>query len=44
MMMIVPMYFQVTKLVDTGEAGAYLVPSVAGNTLGGLLTGAWIQR
>ncbi|OQU94377.1 hypothetical protein CLAIMM_00738 [Cladophialophora immunda] len=44
MMMIVPMYFQVTKLASTGEAGAYLVPSVAGNTIGGLLTGAWIQR
>ena len=43
-MLVVPMYFQVTNLATTGEAGAYLVPSVVGNTIGGLATGAFILR
>lgn len=43
-MFIIPIYFQVTNNASTGEAGAYLIPSVIGNTIGGLLTGAWIKR
>jgi len=43
-MSIVPVYFQVTNGASTGQAGAYLVPAILGNTLGGLLTGAWIKR
>jgi len=43
-MFIIPIYFQVTNNASTGEAGAYLIPSVVGNTVGGLLTGAWIKR
>ncbi|KAH7396957.1 putative major facilitator superfamily transporter [Phaeosphaeria sp. MPI-PUGE-AT-0046c] len=44
LMFIVPIYFQVTKNASTAQAGAYLVPAVIGNTVGGLLTGAWIKR
>ena len=44
LMFIIPVYFQVTKNASTGKAGAYLVPAVIGNTVGGLLTGAWIKR
>ncbi|KAI4954926.1 hypothetical protein J4E86_006236 [Alternaria arbusti] len=44
LMFIIPIYFQVTNNASTGEAGAYLIPSVVGNTVGGLLTGAWIKR
>ena len=43
-MFTIPMYFQVTKKVTTGEAGAFMVPSVVGNTCGGLLTGFVIKR
>jgi formate/nitrite transporter FocA (FNT family) len=44
LMCIVPIYFQVTSGASTGEAGAYLIPAVIGNTVGGLLAGAWIKR
>ncbi|TVY18331.1 Vacuolar membrane amino acid uptake transporter fnx2 [Lachnellula arida] len=44
MMSSVPLYFQVTKRAKSGEAGAYLVPAVVGNTVGGLITGAYINR
>jgi formate/nitrite transporter FocA (FNT family) len=40
----VPLYFQVTQRAKSGEAGAYLVPAVVGNTVGGLITGAYINR
>lgn len=43
-MFIVPIYFQVTINASTGEAGAYLIPAIAGNMVGGLLAGAWIKR
>lgn len=43
-MFMVPIYFQVTANATTAQAGAYLVPAVIGNTIGGLLTGAWIKR
>jgi hypothetical protein len=38
------MYIQVTKQASTTVAGAYLIPSIIGNTLGGLATGIYIQR
>ena len=44
LMVSVPLYFQATKNASTAEAGAYLVPAFAGNTLGGLLAGYWIRK
>ncbi|KAK4939554.1 hypothetical protein LTR10_020160 [Elasticomyces elasticus] len=44
MMFVVPMYYQVFKHASTGEAGSYLVLSMVGNTIGGVLTGWWIGR
>jgi len=44
LMFMVPMYVQVSVNASTGKAGAYLIPSIIGNTIGGILTGIWIQR
>ncbi|KAI1384976.1 MFS general substrate transporter [Hypoxylon trugodes] len=44
MMLSVPLYFQVTERSSSTVAGAHLMPAVIGNTIGGLLTGAWIRR
>ncbi|KAI1799453.1 MFS general substrate transporter [Daldinia bambusicola] len=44
MMISVPLYFQVTKRSSSTVAGAHLIPAVIGNTIGGLITGAWIKR
>ncbi|RSL69643.1 hypothetical protein CEP54_002092 [Fusarium duplospermum] len=44
LMFFIPLYFQVTKNATTGEAGAYMVPSIIGNTAGGLLAGFLIKR
>lgn len=44
LMYFIPMYFQVTKGVSTAQGGAYLVPAVVGNTIGGLLTGYYVQK
>lgn len=44
MMSSVPLYFQVTQRAKPGEAGAYLVPAVVGNTVGGLITGIYINK
>ncbi|KAI0378093.1 MFS general substrate transporter [Hypomontagnella monticulosa] len=44
MMVSVPLYFQVTARSSSTVAGAHLMPAVIGNTIGGLLTGAWIRR
>ncbi|KAH6676218.1 major facilitator superfamily domain-containing protein [Halenospora varia] len=44
LMMIVPMYFQVFKNASLAASGAYLIPAIIGNTIGGLATGAWIQN
>lgn len=38
------MYFQVTARVSNAVAGAHIFPAVAGNTLGGLLSGWLIRR
>lgn len=43
-MFSIPLYFQVTKNATTGESGAYMISSIAGNTAGGLLTGMLIKR
>lgn len=40
----VPLYFQVTARTSNAEAGAHLFPAVAGNAVGGLLSGLWIKR
>lgn len=44
MMFTVPLYFQVTARVSPTVAGAHLFPAVAGNAVGGLLTGFLIKR
>ncbi|KAI1105473.1 MFS general substrate transporter [Jackrogersella minutella] len=44
MMVSVPLYFQVTERSSSTVAGAHLMPAVIGNTIGGLLSGAWIRR
>lgn len=44
MMMLVPMYFQVSAHASATEAGAHLMPSVAGNAVGSLLSGSIICR
>ncbi|KAL7629507.1 hypothetical protein AAE478_001028 [Parahypoxylon ruwenzoriense] len=43
MMVSVPLYFQVTERSSSTVAGAHLMPAVIGNTIGALLTGAWIR-
>lgn len=42
LMFIIPIYFQGTMKASPG--GAFLVPTILGNTVGGLMTGAWIKR
>lgn len=44
MMFSVPLYFQITARTSNAEAGAHLFPAVAGNCLGGLLSGVFIKR
>lgn len=44
LMLHVPVYFQVAALASTSKAGMFLVPAFIGNTLGGLLAGAFIRR
>ncbi|KAH7008864.1 major facilitator superfamily domain-containing protein [Ilyonectria destructans] len=44
MMYSVPIYFQVTQRVSSTVAGAHLFPAVIGNTIGGIFSGAVIQR
>ncbi|CAG9945275.1 unnamed protein product [Clonostachys rosea f. rosea IK726] len=41
---VIPLYFQITQNSSTGEAGAFLIPTVAGNAIGGLLTGRAIKN
>lgn len=43
-MLFIPLYFQVSSNSSPGEAGAYMIPSILGNTAGGLVTGALIKR
>ncbi|OIW22677.1 MFS general substrate transporter [Coniochaeta ligniaria NRRL 30616] len=44
MMFSVPLYFQITARTSNAEAGAHLFPAVAGNCIGGLLSGVFIKR
>ncbi|CAK1363584.1 unnamed protein product [Cercospora beticola] len=44
LMTIVPLYFQVTNKANTAQAGAYLIPAFAGNTIGGLIAGYFIKH
>ncbi len=43
-MLFIPLYYQVTQNATPAEAGFYMIPSIIGNTIGGLLTGAYIKR
>lgn len=40
----IPLYFQVTQRSSNTSAGAHLLPSVLGNTVGGIVVGLWIKR
>ena len=44
MMLLVPLYFQVSAHASVTNAGAHLMPSVIGNAAGGLVTGYVIKR
>ncbi|PKY03519.1 efflux pump antibiotic resistance protein [Aspergillus campestris IBT 28561] len=44
MVFAVPLYMQVSQRASTTRAGAHMIPSVAGNTLGGLLAGYVTRR
>ncbi|KAF1813933.1 MFS general substrate transporter [Eremomyces bilateralis CBS 781.70] len=44
LMSIVPLYFTVTQNASPAAAGSYMTPSIIGNTIGGLGTGAYIKR
>ena len=44
LMLFIPLYFEVTQNSSTAETGAYLIPSIIGNTIGGLATGSYIKR
>ena len=44
MMLLVPMYFQVSAHASLTNAGAHLMPSVIGNAFGGLLAGYVVKR
>ncbi|KAH8891799.1 MFS general substrate transporter [Thozetella sp. PMI_491] len=44
MMYCVPLYFQVTQRMSNTEAGAHLFPAVAANAVGGVISGALINR
>lgn len=43
-MFAIPLYFQITAHASPVLAGFYLVPAVVGNTLGGVVSGAFIKR
>lgn len=43
-MIAVPLYFQVTAKASYTVAGAHLFPAVAGNAVGGILSGIIIKR
>jgi MFS family permease len=44
MLFSVPLYFRVTTNASNTRAGAYLVPSVLGNLVGGVIAGRVIRR
>lgn len=43
-MFSVPLYFQVTAKSSNAEAGLHLFPAVAGNAIGGVISGVLIKR
>ena len=43
-MIAIPLYFQVTSSASNTVAGAHLFPAVAGNAIGGILSGIVIKR
>jgi MFS family permease len=44
MMFSVPLYFQITAKASNAMAGAHLFPAVAGNAIGGIASGLFINR
>ncbi|EFX06583.1 multidrug resistance protein [Grosmannia clavigera kw1407] len=43
-MFSVPLYFKVSQEVSSTVAGAHLFPAVAGNAIGGIITGLYIKK
>lgn len=43
-MFFIPLYFQIIKNATPGEAGGYMIPSIAGNTVGGLIAGVLVKK
>ncbi|KAK4952433.1 hypothetical protein LTR10_009239 [Elasticomyces elasticus] len=44
LMVAVPIFFAATMKTSSAEAGLYLIPAFAGNTLGGLIAGYYIKK
>ena len=44
LMFSVPLYFKTTASVSNTEAGAHLFPAVAGNAVGGIISGLYIKK
>ncbi|KAF2663697.1 MFS general substrate transporter [Microthyrium microscopicum] len=44
LIMYIPLYFEVTSNASLVAGGAYMVPTVMGNTVGGLVTGFYVKR
>lgn len=43
-MFLIPLYYEVNSGASSGEAGAYLLPSIIGNTVGGLTAGLAVKK
>lgn len=44
LMFTVPLYFKASAQVSNTEAGAHLFPAVAGNAVGGIISGLYIKK
>lgn len=44
LMFSVPLYFKASAAVSNTEAGAHLFPAVAGNAVGGIISGLYIKK
>ncbi|KAJ5995873.1 hypothetical protein N7481_002850 [Penicillium waksmanii] len=44
MLFSIPLYFQVTQGASTTASGGHLVPTIIGNTVGGILAGLYVRK
>lgn len=44
MLFSIPLYFQVTQGASTTASGGHLVPTIVGNTVGGILAGLYVRK